>query len=39
MWLSWYDQEASWIVPGTVSKHPSISQYPVAIQGISTDVE
>lgn len=32
-------QEASWIVLGIVSKHPSISRYPAAIQGISADVE
>lgn len=32
-------QESSWIVLGMFSKHPPISQYPVAIQGISADVE
>lgn len=32
-------QETSWIALGIVSKHPSISQYPVAIQGISADAD
>lgn len=32
-------QGASGIVPGIVSKHPSVSQYAVAIQGISADAE